>query len=180
MANRNAKSKSGKPDDPPARSRSRSPIRTEEKETISVSDFQRMMVETMRAQMPTMIIEASKVARASLTADRDESNRAMAAEIKSLKQSHADLALMSKANGLKSDGTVLYISTLLEHCLLDAFCLGSNSLFLGSSYIHFYNILYSLQLRFISLFEVINPNSPILPRRNLKLTQQRRSLRIFN
>ena len=123
MATRNAK-KSGKPDGTTARSRSRSrsPIRMEgEEESISVSDFQRMMVETMRAQMPTMIIEASKVARASLTADRDESNRAMAAEIKSLKQSHADLALLSKANSLKSDGTILFNLILLEYHLLKAF-----------------------------------------------------------
>ena len=134
MATRNAK-KSGKPDDTPARSRSRSrsPIQMEgEEESISVSDFQRMMVETMRAQMPTMIIEASKVARASLTADRDESNRAMAAEIKSLKQSHADLALMSKSNSLKSDGTIPFNLILLEYRLFKAFCVRPNPLLLGN------------------------------------------------
>ena len=114
MADRNAKKKGDKPKGSEDRSRSRSPIRDQEEETISVTDFQRMMVETMKAQMPTMIIEASKVARASLTADRDESNRAMAAEIKSLKQSHADLALMSKANSLKSDGMISFNSYLLE------------------------------------------------------------------
>ena len=90
------------------RDRSRSPLRrgqdNEEMEALTVTDFQRMMVETMRAQMPTMIIEASKVARASLAADRDDTNRVMAAEMKKMKLSQTDLALATKASVLKSDG----------------------------------------------------------------------------
>ena len=89
-----------------SRDRSRSPLRDGEGEveTISVADFRTMMLETMKSQMPTMIIEASKVARASLAADRDESNRAMAAEMKKMKADQADLALMTKASALKSEG----------------------------------------------------------------------------
>ena len=78
-----------------------------------MADFQKMMVDTMKAQMPSMIIEASKVARASISADQDESKRAMAAEMKKLKQSHADLALMSKVSNLKSDGkSYIYLRSL--------------------------------------------------------------------
>ena len=117
MSNRSAKAGSrGQKDSGGSkdRSRSRSPVRTNnEVETVSMADFQKMMVDTMKAQMPSMIIEASKVARASISADQDESKRAMAAEMKKLKQSHADLALMSKVSNLKSDGkSYIYLRSL--------------------------------------------------------------------
>ena len=89
------------------RDRSRSPIRGENSgELMSIDDLKKVVADAIAAQLPTVIIEASKVARAALTVDREENAREMAAELRKLKQDHEDLALTSKASILKSEGAI--------------------------------------------------------------------------
>ncbi len=87
------------------RSRSRSPLREEPTERVmTVDDLKRIVAESIAQQMPSIVIEASKVAKETFASDRDESGKAMAAEMKKLKQSHQSLELVSKAASLKSEG----------------------------------------------------------------------------
>ena len=98
------------------RSRSRSPVRQEEpaaERVMTVDDLKQIVAETIAQQMPSMIIEASKVAKETISSDRDESGKAMAAEMKKLKQSHQSLELVSKAASLKSEGIYYLIIFVL-------------------------------------------------------------------
>ena len=62
------------------------------------------MNSAMQAQMPKMIIEASKVAREQLAQERDDSASALKATIKKLEQSQAEMSLKTDANSLKTEG----------------------------------------------------------------------------
>ena len=75
-----------------------------ENEGFTIDDLRKVVADAVAAQLPTVIIEASKVAKETLNNDRDETHREMSAQIKKLKQQQEDLALVSKASGLKSEG----------------------------------------------------------------------------
>ena len=94
------------------RNRSRSPLNKDSDRTeapksadyLSVEDLKKLVSDSITSQLPTIIVEASKVARAGLSVDREDSAKQMAKEMKQLKQSHEDLATVSKAAALKSEG----------------------------------------------------------------------------
>ena len=103
------------------RDRSRSPTRahdhSDQNEGISIEDLRKVVADAVAAQLPTVIIEASKVAKETLSNDRDETHREMAAQIKKLKQEQEDLALISKASGLKSEGNRCNIAKFISSSL---------------------------------------------------------------
>ena len=74
---------------------------------MSAEDLTKVINAAIQNQMPKLIIEASKVARESILAEREDSTKEMAAEIKRMKLSHAELETSSKAAVLKSEGLVL-------------------------------------------------------------------------
>ena len=94
------------------RNRSRSPLNKDSDRAeapksadyLSVEDLKKLVSDSITSQLPTIIVEASKVARAGLSVDREDSAKQMAKEMKQLKQSHEDLATVSKAAALKSEG----------------------------------------------------------------------------
>ena len=79
---------------------------------IGLDDLKKIVADSITAQLPTVIIEASKVARENLTLDKDELAKALTAEVKKLKQSHKNLTLVSEAATLKSDGMLFGLSDL--------------------------------------------------------------------
>ena len=90
-----------------SRDRSRSPLRGEgdqEATTFSAQDLGNMLNNAIQAQMPRMIIEASKVAREQLESERDDTQKSFAAKFRKLEQSQAELTLNQKASNLKTDG----------------------------------------------------------------------------
>ena len=96
-----------------SREKSRSPHRTNSPESsLSIDDLKKIVADSITAQLPTVIIEASKVARENLTLDKDESAKALTAEVKKLKQSHKNLTLVSEAATLKNDGMLFGLSVL--------------------------------------------------------------------
>ena len=87
------------------RSRSRSPVHQEQRGgELSVEDLQRLVTDSITAQMPRMIVETSKVVRESILSDREDSSKLMSQEMKLLKQRQEDLSVLSKAASLKSEG----------------------------------------------------------------------------
>ena len=106
----------------PSRNRSRSPLHKDAErgersdrtdappsaDFLSVTDLKKFVTESIASQLPTIIVEASKVARAGLMVDKEDSAKQMAKEMKQLKQSHEDLATVSKAASLKSEGTRVF------------------------------------------------------------------------
>ena len=76
----------------------------DEEEVMTADELSRIINSAIQNQMPRLIIEASKVARENLAQERDEAQNALKAEVKKLKQSHAELELSSKANALKTEG----------------------------------------------------------------------------
>ena len=104
---------------PKGRTRSRSPLnrtsgqgeRTDAAsgaDFLSVTDLKKLVTDSIASQIPTIIVEASKVARAGLTVDKEDSAKQMAKEMKQLKQSHEDLTTVSKAASLKSEGIMVF------------------------------------------------------------------------
>ena len=90
-----------------ARDRSRSPVdggRDANAATFSAQELGDMLNSAIQAQMPRMIIEASKVAREQLESDRDDAQKSFAAKFRRLEQSQAELTLNQKASSLKTDG----------------------------------------------------------------------------
>ena len=100
------------------RNRSRSPLNKDSDRAeapksadyLSVEDLKKLVSDSITSQLPTIIVEASKVARAGLSVDREDSAKQMAKEMKQLKQSHEDLATVSKAAALKSEGKWAFFS----------------------------------------------------------------------
>ena len=88
-----------------SRSRSRSPLRPENSGSsfLSVEEMKSMMGDVLKASLPKIIIEASKVAREGLVAD-NETTRKMAKDMRLLKQNQEEIAQVSKAALLKSEG----------------------------------------------------------------------------
>ena len=88
-----------------SRSRSRSPLRPENSGSgfLSVEEMKEMMGDVLKASLPKIIIEASKVAREGLVAD-NETTRKMAKDMRLLKQNQEEIAQVSKAALLKSEG----------------------------------------------------------------------------
>ena len=93
-----------------SRSRSRSPLRPENSGAgfLSVEEMKSMMGDVLKASLPKIIIEASKVAREGLVAD-NETTRKMAKDMRLLKQNQEEIAQVSKAALLKSEGSLLLI-----------------------------------------------------------------------
>ena len=77
-----------------------------EESFISVEEMQKLISDSITKAMPTVIIEASKVARAGIQADQ-ESSKEITKQMKQLQQSQENLATVSKAASLKSDGRFL-------------------------------------------------------------------------
>ena len=102
------------------REKSRSPHRANSSEgSLSIDDLKKIVADSITAQMPKVIIEASKVARENLTLDKDESAKALTAEVKKLKQSHENLTLVSEAATLKNDGMLsMLLMMFFQHHLL--------------------------------------------------------------
>ena len=88
-----------------SRSRSRSPLRPENSglSFLSVEEMKSMLGDVLKASLPKIIIEASKVAREGLVAD-NETTRKMAKDMRLLKQNQEEIAQVSKAALLKSEG----------------------------------------------------------------------------
>ena len=93
-----------------SRSRSRSPLRREDTGSgfLSVEEMKSMMGDVLKASLPKIIIEASKVAREGLVAD-NETTRKMAKDMRLLKQNQEEIAQVSKAALLKSEGSFFLI-----------------------------------------------------------------------
>ena len=89
-----------------SRSQSRSPLRPENSGSsfLSVEEMKSMMGDVLKASLPKIIIEASKVAREGLVAD-NETTRKMAKDMRLLKQNQEEIAQVSKAALLKSEGS---------------------------------------------------------------------------
>ena len=100
------------------KSRSRSPVRTENsssssssssaaQETMSAADLKQMMRDALKEQIPSLILETSKVVTAQMTADRVEAEKSFTSfsqEMKLLKQKQEEIAYQSKAASLNSEG----------------------------------------------------------------------------
>ena len=81
--------------------RSRSPLKED--------DLRRIVSETMSAQIPRLIMETSKVVTEQITSDSQDNAKSFTAfsqEMKVLKQKQEEVAYLSKAASLKSDGTL--------------------------------------------------------------------------
>ena len=86
-------------------SRSRSPL----KEGLSEDDLRRIVSETMSSQIPRLIMETSKVVTEQISSDGQDNAKSFTAfsqEMKVLKQKQEEVAYLSKAASLKSDGTL--------------------------------------------------------------------------
>ena len=108
-----------------SRSRSRSPLRIENSgaSMMTVEEMKAMMGDVLKASMPTIIIEASKVAREGLVME-NETTRQMAKDMRLLKQSQEEIAQVSKAALLKSEGlSFLEFSGEQEWKKITDFCL---------------------------------------------------------
>ena len=89
------------------RTRSRSPLdKSKDADAVAFTaqDLGDMLNSAIQAQMPRMIIEASKVAREQLQSERDDTQKSFAAKFKRLEQSQVELTLNQKAGNLKTDG----------------------------------------------------------------------------
>ena len=76
-----------------------------------IEEMKSMMAEVMNANMPKIIIEASKVAREGLAVD-NETSRQIAKDMRLLKQGQEEIAQTSKAALLKTEG--LFISIFVH------------------------------------------------------------------
>ena len=95
-------------------SRDRSPLRNGNESTsatFTAQDLGIMLNSAIQAQMPRMIIEASKVAREELASERDDTQRSFTAKFKKLEQSQAELTIQQKASSLKTDGKRIILFT---------------------------------------------------------------------
>ena len=81
--------------------RSRSPLKED--------DLRRIVSDTMSAQIPRLILETSKVVTEQIATDGQDTAKSFTAfsqEMKILKQKQEEVAYLSKAASLKSDGTL--------------------------------------------------------------------------
>ena len=98
------------------RARSRSPHESAEN-SLTEDDLRRIVSESMRAQIPSLILETSKVVSEQIAdkvdkvaSDGQESNKSFTAfsqEMKVLKQKQEEVAYLSKAASLKSEGKLI-------------------------------------------------------------------------
>ena len=88
------------------RSRSRSPRESEK--SLTEDDLRRIVTESMKQQIPSLIVETSKVVSAQLSEGQEtaKSFTTFSQEMKLLKQRQEEVAYLSKAASLKSDGTL--------------------------------------------------------------------------
>ena len=87
--------------------RSRSPLKED--------DLRRIVSETMSAQIPRLILETSKVVTEQISTDGQDSAKSFTAfsqEMKVLKQKQEEVAYLSKAASLKSDGILISTSII--------------------------------------------------------------------
>lgn len=98
------------------KSRSRSP----HERPLSEDDLKRIVSETLRQQIPSLILETSKVVTEQITSDAQDSTKSFtsfSSEMKQLKQRQEEVANLSKAAALKSDGKTLWLRRIL-HCFM--------------------------------------------------------------
>ena len=95
------------------RARSRSPHESAEN-SLTEDDLRRIVSESMRAQIPLLILETSKVVSEQIAdkvaSDGQENNKSFTAfsqEMKVLKQKQEEVAYLSKAASLKSEGKLI-------------------------------------------------------------------------
>ena len=88
------------------RSRSRSPHESEK--SLAEDDLRRIVTESMKQQIPSLIVETSKVVSAQMAEGQEtaKSFTTFSQEMKLLKQRQEEVAYLSKAASLKSDGTL--------------------------------------------------------------------------
>ena len=111
MPNREGGRKANNSGGSESRERSRSPIsrdsRSDAGSSLSIEDLKKIVIDSIAQQMPKMIIETSKVVKESLSLDREESSK-FSAEMKQIKMRQEDLATLSKAASLSSQGDGFY------------------------------------------------------------------------
>ena len=111
------------------RARSRSPHESAEN-NLTEDDLRRIVSESMRAQIPSLILETSKVVSEQIAdkvaSDGQENNKSFTAfsqEMKVLKQKQEEVAYLSKAASLKSEGKLIriWVSILFTIILFSGF-----------------------------------------------------------
>ena len=111
------------------KSRSRSP----HERPLSEDDLKRIVSETLRQQIPSLILETSKVVTEQITSDAQDSTKSFtsfSSEMKQLKQRQEEVANLSKAAALKSDGKTMAAtdSALFHDLILFSFLFFADSL----------------------------------------------------
>ena len=101
-----------------SRARSRSPVeRSSSNQTLSEDDLRRIVSETMKSQIPSLIVETSKMVSEQLSADTQEAQSksfsSFSQEMKLLKARQEEVAYQSKAAGLKGEGIIFRYSYFL-------------------------------------------------------------------
>ena len=89
------------------RERSRSPHESEK--SLTEDDLRRIVTESMKLQIPSLIVETSKVVSAQMSNEGQETAKSFTTfsqEMKLLKQRQEEVAYLSKAASLKSNGTL--------------------------------------------------------------------------
>ena len=98
---RNAREKSGEREKNKSRSCSR------EERSLTEEDLRRIVSDSMRQQIPSLILETSKVVTEQMSSDAQDTGKSFTSfsqEMKQLKQRQEEVANLSKAAALKSDG----------------------------------------------------------------------------
>ncbi len=93
------------------RARSRSPHESDK--SLTEDDLRRIVTESMKQQIPSLIVETSKVVSAQMSTEGQETAKSFTTfsqEMKLLKQRQEEVAYLSKAASLKSDGTQSWFS----------------------------------------------------------------------
>ena len=94
------------------RDRSRSPVETSS-EMLTEADLRRIVLESMKSQIPSLIMEASKVVTEQLAAENQETQSksfsSFTQEMKQLKARQEEVAYEAKAAALKSEGIIFVL-----------------------------------------------------------------------
>ena len=93
--------------DPSQRSsQQQEPIIDDENDTFSAGDIQDIIRHAISSQMPSLIIETSKVVKELVEADRSEQSKSVNQDLRLIRQKQLDLETASKAVFIKSEGYI--------------------------------------------------------------------------
>ena len=102
--------------DSTSRERSRSPVDRSD-QMLTEADLRRIVSESMKQQIPSLIVETSKVVAEQLSADTQEAQTkslsSFSQEMKLLKARQEEVAYQSKAAALKGEGIIFRYSYFL-------------------------------------------------------------------